>query len=50
MNAIRTFFFPIPLALVVIVLIVSLLLGLVLCMPNQWADRFFRSTMRYFRK
>ena len=50
MTALRAFFYPIPLPLIVVVLFVSLLMGVVLCMPNQWADRFFRSTMRYFHK
>ena len=50
MTVLRAFFYPIPLTIIAVVLFVSLLMGVVLCMPNQWAERFFRSTMRYFDK
>ena len=50
MNALREFFAPIPLWFVAVFGFVSIVIGAVLCMPNQWAERFFRSWGRFFRK
>jgi hypothetical protein len=48
-DSIAQFFHPIPLALVAVVLVLALALGTLLCMPNQWAERFFRLVMSFFR-
>jgi len=44
----REFFYPIPLPLVAFVFVVSLLLGVILCLPHAWADKFFKAMFRFF--
>ena len=44
------FFDPIPLWVVLLVVVVSLPIGILICMPSQWADRFFATVFRLFEK
>ena len=50
MSALSEFFAPVPLWFIGLIVFFSLILGTLLCMPNQWAERFFRMTTRFFRK
>jgi hypothetical protein len=44
------FFAPVPLWVVLLVVVVSLPIGILLCMPTKWADRFFNTVFRMFDK
>jgi hypothetical protein len=47
---VTNFFDPIPLWVVILVVLVSLPIGILLCMPTRWADRFFNVVFRLFDK
>lgn len=50
MTAIQQFFSPVPLWFIALITGGALVFGVVLCMPNKWAERFFGFMTRFFSK
>jgi hypothetical protein len=50
MTGLQQFFAPIPLWFVALITLGALVLGVVICMPTKWAERFFGFMTRFFSR